>query len=131
MRAGHCSAALHRATHALPVLLRGCALCPGPRGRGGRGGPRKEVNTTRYYELLVVEKTATEVEIKKAFRKQAMVHHPDRGGNADTFKELNKAYEVLSDAKKRALYDEGGEEALAEEAQGGGGGGGMDIFDRQ
>jgi len=57
-----------------------------------------------------------------------MTHHPDRGGNAETFKNLNAAYEVLSDANKRALYDEGGEEALAEGANGGGAGG-MDIFD--
>jgi len=56
-----------------------------------------------------------------------MTHHPDRGGNADTFKELNKAYEVLSDKNKRTLYDEGGEEAL--ENGGAGGAGGADIFD--
>lgn len=51
-----------------------------------------------------------------SFRKQAMQHHPDRGGNADTFKELNKAYEVLSDKQKRSIYDEHGEEGLAEGA---------------
>lgn len=74
-----------------------------------------------------MSKEAAPEEIKKAFRKAALQHHPDRGGNADKFKEINKAYEVLSDPQKRALYDEGGEEALTE--GGGGGPGGMDIFD--
>lgn len=94
----------------------------------GRGRPKKDVDTTRFYTLLGVEKSASEAEIKKAFRKQAMTHHPDRGGNADTFKEINKAYEVLSDKQKRAIYDEGGEEAL-ENGGAGGGGAGVDIFD--
>jgi DnaJ family protein A protein 2 len=82
----------------------------------------------QFYTLLGIEKTASDADIKKAFRKQAMTHHPDRGGDPEAFKNLNKAYEVLSDSTKRSLYDEGGEEALSEEAQGGGGGG-MDIFD--
>jgi len=96
----------------------------------GRGRPqqRKPVENSKYYELLGVAKTADANEIKKAYRKAALQHHPDRGGDPEKFKELSRAHEVLSDPEKRSLYDEGGEEALAEGAQGGGGGG-MDIFD--
>jgi curved DNA-binding protein len=65
-----------------------------------------------YYEVLGVKKTATEDEIKKAFRKLAMKHHPDRNpGNKqaeERFKEINEAYAVLSDAKKRQQYDQFG-----------------------
>lgn len=64
---------------------------------GGRGGPRKEVDNSKFYELLGVEKTASMDEIKKAFRKSALKNHPDRGGDKDTFQELQGAYEVLSD----------------------------------
>lgn len=53
---------------------------------GRRGGPRADVDTTKFYTLLGIEKSASEAEVKKAFRKQAMTHHPDRGGNAETFK---------------------------------------------
>jgi DnaJ family protein A protein 2 len=91
---------------------------------GGRGGPRKEVENSKFYELLGVEKTATMDEIKKAFRKSALKNHPDRGGDKDTFQELQGAYEVLSDKDKRDTYDKYGEEGLKE--GGGGGAGGMD-----
>jgi DnaJ family protein A protein 2 len=89
-----------------------------------RGGPSAASTDTKLYELLGVEKTADEASIKKAFRKAALQHHPDRGGNADTFKEVNKAYEVLSDPEKRKIYDQYGEEGLKE-----GGGGGVDPSD--
>lgn len=59
-----------------------------------------------YYELLGVSQSASAAEIKKAFRKLAMKHHPDAGGDADTFKQISNAYDVLSDEKKRAQYDE-------------------------
>ncbi len=63
-----------------------------------------------YYQVLGVGKTASEDEIRKAFRKQAMRYHPDRNpGNKeaeDKFKEANEAYEVLSDPQKRARYDQ-------------------------
>ncbi len=59
-----------------------------------------------YYETLGVEKSASKDEIKKAFRKLAHQYHPDKtGGNDSKFKELNEAYSVLSDDKKRAEYD--------------------------
>lgn len=68
-----------------------------------------------YYEVLGVSKTADENEIKKAFRKKAMEYHPDRNKAADAeekFKEVNEAYEVLSDANKRATYDQFGHDGL-------------------
>ena len=91
---------------------------------GPRGGPKKDVDTKKYYDLLGVSKTASQDEIKKAFRKLALKMHPDRGGDTEKFQELNKAYEVLSDAEKREIYDNYGEEGLRE-----GGGGGPDLSD--
>ena len=64
--------------------------------------------TPDYYKTLGVPRTATADEIKKAFRKLARTHHPDAGGDEAKFKELNEAYEVLSDDKKRKLYDQYG-----------------------
>ncbi len=58
-----------------------------------------------YYDILWVPKTATQEEIKKAYRKAAMQHHPDRWWDAEAFKEINEANEVLSDANKRHQYD--------------------------
>jgi molecular chaperone DnaJ len=62
-----------------------------------------------YYDILGVPKTASADEIKKAFRKSARKHHPDAGGSEEKFKELNEAYEVLSDKEKRAQYDQFGQ----------------------
>ena len=64
---------------------------------------------TNYYEVLGVKKDASAEEIKKAFRRLARKHHPDAGGSEEKFKELNEAYEVLSDAEKRAQYDQYGQ----------------------
>ena len=61
-----------------------------------------------YYELLGVQKTASEDEIKKAFHKLAHKYHPDKGGDEKKFKEINEAYQVLSDKQKRAQYDQYG-----------------------
>jgi molecular chaperone DnaJ len=62
-----------------------------------------------YYEILGVPKTATADEIKKAFRRLSRKHHPDTGGTEEKFKELNEAYQVLSDTEKRAQYDQFGQ----------------------
>jgi len=62
-----------------------------------------------YYKILGVERTASEADIKKAFRKLAHEHHPDKSnGNADKFKEINEAYQVLSNKEKRSQYDQFG-----------------------
>ena len=78
-----------------------------------------------YYETLSVERTATETDIKVAFRKQAMQWHPDRnpGDNQaeHRFKEVNEAYEVLKDPDKRAAYDRFGHAAFEHGAHGAGG----------
>jgi molecular chaperone DnaJ len=82
-----------------------------------------------YYELLGTEKGASESEIKKAYRKKAMQYHPDKVGNGTDkekveaekkFKEINEAYQVLSDSTKKQQYDQYGHAAFE---QGGGGGG--------
>jgi molecular chaperone DnaJ len=75
-----------------------------------------------YYEILGVAKGASSDEIKKAFRKKAHEYHPDKGGgNPDKFKEINEAYQVLSDEGKRQRYDRFG--SNFEQAGGFGGGG--------
>lgn len=59
-----------------------------------------------YYDILGVSKDASEEDIKKAYRKQAHLHHPDKeGGNEEKFKEINEAYQVLGNKEKRAQYD--------------------------
>ena len=89
-----------------------------------------------YYEVLEVERTCTEVELKSAFRKAAIKHHPDKNpGDATAevrFKECNEAYSILSDPQKRAAYDRFGHAAF-QNGMGGGGQGGFhgdpgDIF---
>jgi molecular chaperone DnaJ len=76
-----------------------------------------------YYEILGVEKTADDAALKSAFRKLAMQFHPDKNpGNAEAerkFKEINEAYQILSDPQKRGAYDRFGHQAF----EGGGGGG--------
>jgi molecular chaperone DnaJ len=62
-----------------------------------------------YYEILGVGKDASADEIKKAFRRLAVLHHPDKeGGDETKFKEINEAYEVLKDSEKRKRYDQFG-----------------------
>lgn len=82
-----------------------------------------------YYELLGVSKGADASEIKKAYRKLAMKHHPDRNPDdkkaEQNFKDLNEAYEVLKDEEKRAAYDRFGHAAFEQGGPGGGFGGGF------
>lgn len=79
-----------------------------------------------YYTLLGIAKNASQDEIKRAFRKLAHELHPDKGGDPKKFKEVNEAYQVLSDAEKRAQYDQYG--TTFEQAQAQGGMGGFEGF---
>lgn len=78
-----------------------------------------------YYEVLGVERGSSEADLKKAYRRLAMKHHPDRNpddkDSEDKFKEANEAYEVLSDASKRAAYDQYGHAGVDPQMGGGGG----------
>lgn len=89
------------------------------------------VKETKLYDILGVPFDATEAQLKTAYRKGALKHHPDKNAHspeaADKFKDLSHAYEVLSDPQRRQVYDEYGEEGLEQ----GGAGGGMaaeDLF---
>lgn len=88
-----------------------------------------------YYELLGISRRATHKEIKKAYRQQSLLFHPDKNkseGAAEKFAEIARAYEVLSDESKKEIYDRHGEEGLKQHEQrsgAGGGGGGFDPFE--
>lgn len=88
-------------------------------------GYSKEPMAKNYYETLGVDKKATQDDIKKAFRKLAQKHHPDKGGDEAKFKEITEAYSVLADEKKRREYDSYGQTF----AGGGAGAGGFGGFD--
>jgi molecular chaperone DnaJ len=75
-----------------------------------------------YYDVLGIAKGASPDEIKKAFRKAAIEHHPDRGGDEAKFKEVNEAYEVLKDPDKRKRYDQFGHAGVGGASGGGFGG---------
>lgn len=91
---------------------------------GGRSGP---VDNEGLYKALGVSKDADENDIKKAYKKLALKHHPDKGGDVEKFKEISSAAEILCDPQKRATYDKYGLEGL--EGQGGGEGhSAEDIF---
>jgi len=77
------------------------------------------VKETAFYDILSVKSDATESEIKKAFYKAAQKWHPDKNPDnkseaEEKFKEINEAYEVLSDKSKREIYDQYGKEGLSE-----------------
>ena len=93
-----------------------------------------------YYAVLGVARDASDEDIRRAFRRKAMEFHPDRNKNPDAedrFKEINEAYQVLSDSKKRVQYDRFGKAGVGAGAQGAGNpfdgfegfGGFGDIFD--
>ena len=76
---------------------------------------------TDYYDVLGVGKEASADEIKKAYRRLAVKHHPDQGGDEDEFKKINQAYEVLSNPDKKQRYDQFGEAGLGGHSSQGGG----------
>ncbi|MEY0406701.1 molecular chaperone DnaJ [Providencia rettgeri] len=88
-----------------------------------------------FYEVLGLERNASDKDIKRAYKRLAMKHHPDRNqGDKESegkFKEIKEAYEVLSDEQKRAAYDQYGHAAFEQGGMGGGGGfgGGADFSD--
>jgi len=84
--------------------------------------------TKDYYEILGINRAASQQEIKRAFRKLAQKYHPDRaGGDAEKFKEVNEAYQTLSDSEKRKMYDQYG--SAFEQARSQGGFPGFDFSD--
>ncbi|KAF7304765.1 hypothetical protein MKEN_01190600 [Mycena kentingensis (nom. inval.)] len=82
------------------------------------------VKETKFYDLLEVPPSASEADLKKAYRKKALRLHPDKGGDPELFKEVTHAYEILSDPDRRSIYDARGEAGLEQ-----GGMGGMDPQD--
>lgn len=93
----------------------------------------KMVKETGFYDILGVKPGCSQEDLKKAYRKLALKYHPDKNPNeGEKFKQISMAYEVLSDPEKKAIYDEGGEQAIKKGGGGGGGGGfhsPMDIFE--
>lgn len=90
----------------------------------------KRSKTKDYYKILGTHREATEIEIKKAYRKESLIHHPDKGGDEEKFKLVVEAHSVLSDPERRARYDRGEDEDGSMTSDGFGGGmGGMDIND--
>lgn len=97
--------------------------CPAPVDSGGPDGstdfqsrnraPKRKLDTSKLYELLGVDKEASEAEIKKAYRRLAVQHHPDKGGDVEKFKQINNACEILRNTEKRARYDVFGEDGLS------------------
>ncbi len=92
----------------------------------GKPKPKKDVDTTKYYKILGVEKNATQDDLRRAYRKLVKTKHPDKGGNQKEFQEIQVAYDTLSDENKRKVYDEYGEEGIKEGMDNSGP---SDIFD--
>ena len=89
----------------------------------------------KLYDLLGIQKGASAEEVKRAYKKAAVQHHPDKGGDPEVFKEVSAAYQVLSNVEERQRYDALGDDGYkaATEGGGGGGGGGFDpssIFEQ-
>ncbi|MCJ1310910.1 Type I HSP40 co-chaperone [Agyrium rufum] len=89
------------------------------------------VRESKFYDLLGVPPDATDAQLKTAYKKNALKHHPDKNPEnpaaAEKFKDISKAYEVLSDPQKRSMYDQLGEAGLSEQ-NGAGGMGAEDLF---
>lgn len=95
----------------------------------------KQANAKDYYKILGVSRDADAATIKKAYRKLAKQHHPDKGGTAEKMASLNEAFDVLNDDEKRAQFDQGVDPndpmAQAQAQQGGFGGGGHPFMFQQ
>jgi DnaJ-class molecular chaperone len=65
-----------------------------------------------YYSILGVDRKCTKENIKKAFRKMAIIHHPDKSGDQEKFKQINEAYNILIDDEKRSMYDRFGQQGI-------------------
>lgn len=83
------------------------------------GGGKRKPKDTSLYELLGVEYTATEDDLKRAYKKRALRLHPDKGGDPAEFDKMKRAYDVLKDEKKRQYYDRYGPKVVAAMEQGG------------
>lgn len=73
-----------------------------------------------YYKILAVSKTASQADLKRAYRKLSLKYHPDKNSSPDAaekFAEISVAYDTLSDPEKRKVYDKGGEEAVKQQEQ--------------
>jgi DnaJ family protein C protein 7 len=88
----------------------------------------KRSKTKDYYKILGVARDASEADMKKAYRRESLVHHPDKGGDEEKFKLVAEAWAVLSDPQRRRRYDLG-EDEDGQSSMGGGGMGGMDGVD--
>ena len=74
--------------------------------------PHNNIDNKTLYKELNIEQNASDSDIKKAFHKLAIKQHPDKGGNAEQFKKINNAYNILKDPEKRKIYDLHGIEGL-------------------
>lgn len=88
----------------------------------GRQQKREPVDTESMYKVLGVQKDCPQKDLRKAYLRLAQKNHPDKGGDAEKFKQMQKAYDILGNEEKRALYDEYGEEGVEN------GGGGDDMM---
>ncbi|PPQ88738.1 hypothetical protein CVT25_008545 [Psilocybe cyanescens] len=85
----------------------------------------KRSKTKDYYKILGVSRTCTEIDIKKAYRRESLIHHPDKGGDEEKFKLVVEANAVLSDPRRRERYDMGEDEDGLNDGSSGMGGGGF------
>ena len=96
------------------------ALTP-PRGHGAAGA---NPEADDLYDVLGLDRAASADDIRKAYRRAAVKHHPDKGGDPDAFQKIGRAHEVLSDEEKKQVYDQLGLQGLEQHEQGGAAGGG-------